>query len=96
MDPELEAFRAQLRAAGQPYSLWGGRTIGLGLALLAIAQVVAIMRQALTPVAAVLISLAILVMAVGWVLFVIGFMRRHAWAKANRPQLPPMPPPSAE
>jgi len=83
MGADLEGFRAELRAAGQPYSLWGGRIVGLGLLVLVAAQVLMIRRQAMSFGALGLIAGSLAVMAVGWVLLIIAFIRRRRWAKAH-------------
>lgn len=92
MTSELETFRAALRAAGQPYSLWGGRIVGLGLLVLAGAQVLAILQQATSWITLLLIAGSLAVMAVGWVMLVIAFLRRRRWARAHPLTLPPLPP----
>ncbi len=76
MTDQLRAFREDLRAAGQPYSLWGGRIVGIGLLVLVIAQVTA--RYALSML---MVSLGII--TIGWVLLIIAFVRRRRWAKAH-------------
>ncbi len=81
MSDELKAFREALRAAGQPYSLWGGRIVGIGLLVLVIAQVTA--RYALL-----LLMASLAIITIGWVLLIIAFVRRRRWTKAHRPQEP--------
>ncbi|MDR3509939.1 MAG: hypothetical protein P4L64_18785 [Caulobacteraceae bacterium] len=81
MNAELEAFRTELRAAGEPYNLWGGRIVGIGLALLVLAQV-------LSSYSLLLLYLSLAVMAVGWVMLIIAFVRRRRWAKAHPLQEP--------
>ena len=84
MSDDLKAFREALRAAGQPYSLWGGRIVGIGLALLVVAQV-----TPWRPIAVLAGSLAVI--TVGWVLLIIAFVRRRRWAKAQPLREPPLP-----
>ncbi len=79
MSDELKAFREALRAAGQPYSLWGGRIVGIGLLVLVIAQVTA--RYALL-----LLMASLAIITIGWVLLIIAFVRRRRWTKAHRLQ----------
>lgn len=87
MTSDLEAFRAELRAAGQPYSLWGGRVLGIGLLILVVGQVMSACALAL-------VALSVTVMGAGWILLIIGFIRRHRWAKTQAAGLepPPLPP----
>ena len=89
---ELKAFRDQLRAAGQPYALWGGRTIGLGLALLVVVQTLGMVQPTFLMRFGVLLMLACLVtIAIGWAMLVVAFFRRRSWAKAYRLREPPLP-----
>ena len=81
MTDDLETFRAQLRAAGQPYSLWGTRIVIVGLGLLVAAQV-------LSSYALVLLGVSLVVIAVGWVMLIMAFVRRRRWAKAHPLQEP--------
>jgi len=83
MTDDLKAFREALRAAGQPYSLWGGRIVGIGLALLVVAQV-----SPWRAIAVLAVSLAVI--TVGWVLLIIAFVRRRRWAKAHPLREPPL------
>ncbi len=92
MDPEVEAFRAQLRLAGRPYSLWGGRAVGVGLGFLAVAQALAMTTRGLALACMGLLAAALVVMVVGWVLVIIGSMRRQRFARAHQASLPPIPP----
>jgi len=85
MDADLEAFRAQLRAAGHPYSLWGGRIVGLGLLVLVAGQV-------LVAFALVFVVVSVLIMAVGWGLLVVAFVRRRRWSRAQASALPQLRP----
>jgi hypothetical protein len=82
-DPELKAFREELRAAGQPYSLWGGRVVGIGLLALVAAQVIS--NYALLALEA-----SLVIIAVGWAMLIIAFVRRRRWAKAHPLQEPPL------
>jgi hypothetical protein len=92
MSSELQAFRDALRAAGQPYSQWGARIVGFGLLFLVAAQVLAIRQQATSELSLGLVALSLLVMAVGWAMLIIAFVRRRRWAKAHPMEPPPMPP----
>ncbi|HEY2660731.1 MAG TPA: hypothetical protein VGI79_13490 [Caulobacteraceae bacterium] len=81
MSDELKVFRDELRAAGQPYSLWGTRTVIIGLALLVGAQV-------MSSYALVLLMVSLVVITAGWVMLIIAFVRRRRWAKAHPLQEP--------
>jgi hypothetical protein len=90
-DQELKAFREALVAAGRPYSLWGGRTIGVGLGFLVVVQILGTVQPTLLLRYGVLLMLACLVaIAAGWALLVVAFFRRRSWAKAHAPQEPPL------
>ncbi len=85
MSAELDAFRAQLHAAGHPYSLWGGRIFGVGLAFLVAGQV-------MSAYALLLVAVAVVIMAIGWSLLVVAFVRRRRWSRAHPLVAPPLPP----
>jgi hypothetical protein len=81
MNDELNAFRAELQAAGEPYSRWGARTIGIGLVALICAQILA--RGAML-----FLGLAILAVLAGWAMLIVAHFRRRAWAKAHPMVMP--------
>ena len=85
---ELKAFRAELKAAGEPWRQRGVKLVLIGFGVLVAAQI-------LTAYALLLLYLAIAVFAAGWVFLVIAFVRRRRWAKGRTdlvpPELPPLP-----
>jgi hypothetical protein len=87
MTGEIDVFRAELRAAGQPWSRRGVWTAGVGIIFLAALQTVLLGTVELPPVLEATIPLlailAIAVIAVGWVFLVIGVVKRHRWARAH-------------
>ncbi|QUD88497.1 hypothetical protein [Phenylobacterium montanum] len=89
---QLKAFREQWRAAGQPYALWGGRIIGIGLAFLVVVQILGMVQPTLLMRFGVLLMLACLVgIAIGWAMLVVAFFRRRRWVKENTPREPQPP-----
>ena len=89
MTDELKAFRNDLRAAGQPYSLWGARIVGVGFALLVIIQVIGLTRpMMLMQFGLLLLALCIVVLGIGWAMLIVAFVRRRKWAKAHPLQEP--------
>ena len=78
MNEELEAFRDELRQAGQPWSRRGVVVCGVGVVGLFLAQVAPGRWFILV---ALLLSFA--VMMVGWVFLVIAFVKRRRWARAH-------------
>jgi hypothetical protein len=82
LSSEIETFRAELRAAGQPWSRRGVIVAAVGIVLLGVTQFVG---QA-APFAALFFPLLVgstALIAVGWVMLVVGVMRRRRWAKAH-------------
>ena len=82
MNQELEAFRDQLRQAGQPWSRRGVMTVGAGVVGLLISQI-APTRIVGVPLLVVLALGSLAVIMVGWVFLVLAFLQRRRWAKAN-------------
>ena len=78
MKDELEAFRDELRQAGQPWSRRGVAVCGAGILGLFLAQVA---PGRLFVLCALLI--AFVVMMTGWVFLVIAFIKRRRWARAH-------------
>jgi hypothetical protein len=85
MNQELEAFRDQLRQAGQPWSRRGVVTCGAGIVGLVVSEVAPSRAVVL---AALLIS--VVVMMIGWAFLVIAFVKRRAWARAHPLIEPPL------
>jgi hypothetical protein len=81
MTSEIEAFRAELRAAGQPWQQRGVKVVLAGFVILAMAQI-------LSAYAMLLLALAIAVIAVGWGMLVVAFIRRRQWAKTHDLTMP--------
>ena len=82
MNEELEAFRAALREAGQPWSRRGVATVGVGIVGLFVSQV----APTVWVVYVALVSAAV-VMA-GWAFLVIAFVKRRRWARAHPIHVP--------
>lgn len=89
MTSDLETFRAELRAAGQPYSLWGVRVIGLGLAILAGVDVLSNTQpKVLMQFGILIVAVALLTILAGGGLLIVAAVRRQRWAKAQRLVMP--------
>ena len=89
MTSELEIFRAELRAAGQPYSLWGVRVIGLGLAILAGIDVLSNTQpKVLLQFGILFLVVALLTILAGAGLLIVAAVRRQRWAKTQRLVMP--------
>jgi hypothetical protein len=87
MTGEIDAFRAELRGAGQPWSRWGIWCSGLGMLLLVSAQLIG----QLAPVAAwffPVLGASLVLLAVGWVSLLVAFVKRRRWARAHPMILP--------
>jgi hypothetical protein len=87
---ELDAFKRELSEAGQPWSRWGARCVGVGLVGWLIVQVswaaggAALWLNNLIPNAFyVLGGLGVAVIAVGWALFIVAFVKRRNWSKTH-------------
>jgi uncharacterized membrane protein HdeD (DUF308 family) len=76
MASEIEAFRAELKAAGEPWQQRGIKVAAAGFVVLAVAQI-------LSSYALLLLYLAILLLLAGWGLLIVAFLRRRRWAKAH-------------
>ena len=75
---ELADFRNALSAAGQPWSRWGIRTVGAGVAALLALQLIPRVPYALYALIG-----AMFVVAAGWVMMIKAVLMRRRWAKAN-------------
>ena len=87
---DLNAFKADLDAAGQPWSRVGVRIIGAGfigclLTLIGGSYVAFIFVERM---AFFVVSLAVI--AVGWVFIIMAMLKRRQWAKAQALQMPPL------
>ena len=90
MNEALDAFRAELRAAGQPYGLWGGRIVGIGFGVLVVIQVLGMVQpKFLLQFGLLLMALCVATIAVGWGLLIVAFVRRRQWARTHAPPAPP-------
>jgi hypothetical protein len=84
---EIETFRAELRAAGQPWSRRGVILAAIGIVLLGVTQIVG---QA-APFASLFFPLLVgstILIAIGWVMLVVGVLRRRRWARAHELSIP--------
>jgi hypothetical protein len=87
MTGEIEVFRAELRAAGQPWSRWGIWCSGLGMLFLVGAQLVG----QIAPVAAYffpVLGSSLVLLAIGWVSLMVAFVKRRRWVKDHPLTLP--------
>jgi hypothetical protein len=75
---EAEAFKKALKDAGQPWSGWGIRIVGVGIFALLALQI-----ATNVPYAFYLLVLAVAVIAVGWVMLIVALLKRRQWIKAN-------------
>ncbi len=87
MSSDIETFRAELRAAGQPWSRRGVIVAAVGIALLGVTQFVG---QA-APFASLFFPLLVgstVLIAIGWVMLVVGVLRRRRWARTHDLSMP--------
>ena len=91
MDQNIEAFRDQLRAAGQPWSRRGVFTCGAGVIGLLISNI-----APSQPVSLVALIVSFAVMMVGWSFLVVAFVKRRRWSRAQRLTEPSLPEPPAQ
>jgi hypothetical protein len=75
---EVAAFRDALREAGQPWSRWGIRVAGAGILAL-----LALQLKPDIPYALYALVLALTVIAAGWVMLIMAFVKRRRWVKAH-------------
>lgn len=90
MSVELQAFKRELDAAGQPWSRWGVRAITVGVIGLLIVQLsfgagkAAIWLTDWLPNAFfILCGLAVAMIVGGWVLLIVAFVKRRRWERAH-------------
>jgi hypothetical protein len=82
MTGEVDVFRAELRAAGQPWSRFGIWLVGLGMLMFAATTLVG----QIAPIAVYFFSvlgLAVVALVTGWACFVAAFVKRRQWARAH-------------
>ena len=89
-DDEVAAFRAELDAAGQPWSRIGVRTVGAGfigclLTLIGGSYVAFIFVERMA-----FFVVSLLIIAVGWVFLIMGMLKRRQWAKSQALRMPPL------
>jgi hypothetical protein len=84
---EIETFRAELRAAGQPWSRRGIVCAGVGILLLGAAQFVGQAAPFVEFFFPLLIGSTVLI-AVGWVMLIVAVVRRRRWAKTHDLTMP--------
>jgi hypothetical protein len=87
---ELATFKAQLQAAGEPWSRRGVRTIlagfiGCFLTLVA-TEYVAFLFVIRVP----LFIASLTIIAIGWVFMIMGMVRRARWARQQSLSVPPL------
>jgi hypothetical protein len=94
MTGELEAFRAELKASGEPWQSWGVRLCVAGFVGLVVAQLSGHVVDRLAGVVAIF-GAAIGLLAIGWGLLIVAFVRRKRWADTHAnltlPDLPDAP-----
>ncbi|MBV9509421.1 MAG: hypothetical protein JO303_03960 [Caulobacteraceae bacterium] len=73
---ETQASRIALKAAGQPWQGMGVKLVGVGLVILAAAQI-------FSAGALVLLSAAVASIGAGWTMLLVAFVRRRRWVKAH-------------
>ena len=81
---DLEAFRAELKAAGEPWQQRGVKTFFVGMALLLAAYLLPMIAPSyIYPAGAVV--LAVLVFGASWAMLIVAAVHRRRWAKAHTP-----------
>jgi hypothetical protein len=84
---EIEIFRANLRAAGQPWSRRGIVCVVVGIVLLGAAQFVGQAAPFVEFFFPLLVGSAIMI-AIGWVMLIVAVVRRQRWAKTHDLTMP--------
>ena len=89
-DDEIAAFKADLDAAGQPWSRIGVRIIGVGFigCLLTLIGGSYVRFIYIEKMAFFLVSLTVI--AAGWVFLIMAMLKRRQWAKAQALRMPPL------
>ena len=88
MTDDITAFRAALKAAGEPWQQRGVKVCAAGFVGLVVAQLSAHIVDRLTIVLAIFAS-AILALAIGWSFLIVAFFKRRQWAKEHASLLTP-------
>ncbi len=89
-EAELEAFRAELKAAGEPWQQRGVKTFLVGMGVLVFAYFLPMFAPSyLYPAGAVVLS--VLVFGASWAMLIVAATRRRRWAKAHGPSPADMP-----
>jgi xanthine/uracil permease len=91
---EIETFRAELRAAGQPWSRRGVAFASTGIVLLALLQSVLLgfvrlppaINGAILPIG----GLSLALIAAGWAMLIVAVLRRRRWARTHDLTMPPL------
>jgi len=87
---QLEAFRAELRAAGEPWQQRGVKTFFVGMGLLLLAYLLPMIAPSyIYPAGAVVLS--VVVFCISWGMLIVAAVHRRRWAKAHTPALPDAP-----
>ena len=87
---ELAAFKAQLDAAGQPWSHLGVRIIGVGLIGCLLTLIGGTYVQFIFVERMGFFVLSMSVIAFGWVFLITAMVKRRQWAKAQALHMPPL------
>jgi hypothetical protein len=82
MTGEIDVFRAELRAAGQPWSRIGIWLAGFGMLLLVGAQLIGQIAPIAPYFFAALIA-SLVLLAVGWASLLAAFVKRRQWSKTH-------------
>ena len=87
MTGELDVFRAELRAAGQPWSRIGIWLAGLGMLFLVCAQLVGQVAP-IAPYFFAVLTASLAFLAIGWLSLLVAFVKRRQWSRAHPLILP--------
>ena len=80
MTDDIEAFRAALKAAGEPWQQRGIKVCAVGFVALVAAQLSAHFIDQLAGVLAIFV-IALIILGIGWAFLIVAFVRRRRWAK---------------
>ena len=87
---EIDAFKTELHAAGQPWSQRGVWAAGSGIIVLVATQLAGqIFPNPFSFFA--LLGAAIVLISIGWAFFIVAYVKRRRWAKAHPIEAVPMP-----